>query len=373
MTRPAALCSSKLSGRQDRGESMSNREAMRRAFEEYKQRADAARQARQEANQTRQLADKAEGKLQQAEQDYAKAQQEGKGKTKAKEALKEAEKPSKAAKKAEDKAKTAEKNQHLSKLKTKDSHQEGEDNGCVTRCVWEQGGRPPNYRPRCLFEGHNHKENAIKYHVANNQSWFNPSFERAGSRARKRLESQAKAVHLSQRAQKNNPLLTPGAWDMGMGGENFWGGSKKPWSHEAHHIIPTDVLYQAFKEDLGLLQQLKYNINKGINIIILPRRMAFARVYLLPAHNNSHGAYSVDVQKRVKRVRDAASKQQEKKEGHPEVSDAPNNSWKSQLENHSKQLRRVIRREGIRMGLTAEASNTLDDVFKPRDTASASG
>lgn len=351
---------------------MSNREAMRRAFEEYKQRADAARQARQEAKQARQAADKAEDKLQQAEQDYAKAQQEGKGKTKAKEALKEAEKPSKAAKKAEDKAKTAEKQQHLSKLKTKDSHQPGEENGCVTRCVWEPGGRPPNFRPRCLFEGHNHKENAIKYHVANDQSWFNLSFDRAGSRARKRLDAEAKAIHLSKRADKNNPILTPGAWDMGMSGDNFWSGPGKPWKHEAHHIIPTDVLYQAFQEDLGLLQQLKYNINKGVNIIILPRRQSFGRIYLLPAHNNSHGGYSAEVKNRVKSVRSSAGEQQEKQEGHPDVSDAPNNSWKSQLENHSKQLRRTIRRGGIRLGLTAEASNTLDDVFKPRDSGSAS-
>lgn len=351
---------------------MSNPEAMRRAFTEYKQRADAARQARQQATQARKLANQAEDKLQQAEKDYAKAQQEGKGKTKAKEALKEAEKPSKAAQKAESKAETAEKNRHLAKLKTKDTHQPGEDNGCVTRCVWEQGGRPPNFRPRCLFDGHNHKENAIKYHVANDQSWFNLSFDRAGSRARKRLDAQAKAIHLSRRADKNNPIVTPGAWDMGMSGANFWSSSKTPWHHEAHHIIPTDVLYQAFKEDLSLLQQLKYNINKGVNIIVLPRRLAFGRIYLLPAHNNSHAGYSVDVENRVKRVRSAASKQQEKKEGHPDVSDAPNNSWKSQLEDHSKQLRKTIRRAGIRLGLTAEASNTLDDVFKSQDRGSAS-
>jgi hypothetical protein len=310
---------------------MSTSDARRRAFEEYRKKAEAARQAQAKAKEARKAADQNPG----------------------------SEKAENAAAKAESQAETREKERHLARLKTKDSHQEGEEKGCVTRCIWVYR-KPPDYRPRCLFAGHNHKENAIKYHVANDRSWYNPAFERG--RARKRLEAQAKVINLNRKADKNNPILTPGAWDMGLTGANFWSASTKPWSHEAHHIIPTDVLYQAFKEDLGLLQQLTYNINKGINIIILPTRREYGKIYLLPAHVNSHPGFSKLVKARIKSVRDGAGEQQAKTEGHPDMSETQNKPWKSQLEQHSKSLRKKLRKEGIRLGLDLLASNTLDDV-----------
>ncbi|OJH37381.1 hypothetical protein BON30_29270 [Cystobacter ferrugineus] len=315
-------------------------EAQRRAFEQYKEKADIARQAKAKAQEARQLADKSPGE----------------------------EKLESAATKAEDKAGTKEKERHLAKLTTKDSHQPGEDNGCVTRCIWVYR-KPPDFRPRCLFSGHNHKENAIKYHIANDRSWYNPRFEHG--RARRRLEAQAKVINLNRKANKNNPILTPGAWDMALSGANFWSSSTKPWSHEAHHIIPTDVLYQSFKEDMGLLQQLKYNINKGINIIILPTQREYGRIYLLPAHTNSHPGFSKKVKKRINSVRSGAGEEQGKTEGHPNMSEAQNKPWKSQLEQHSKQLRKELRKEGIRLGLTPEASNTLDDVWSPKASSAA--
>ncbi|NVJ16894.1 AHH domain-containing protein [Myxococcus sp. AM010] len=322
---------------------MDMREAQRQAFEQYQKKAAAANQAKSKAEEARKTANQAP----------------------------DSEKLENAASKAESSAETKEKERHLSKLSTKDSHQPGEDNGCVTRCIWVYR-KPPDFRPRCLYAGHNHKENAIKYHVANDSSWYNLSFDRSGGRARKRIETQAKVINLNRKAAKNNPILTPGAWDMAMSGANFWSASTKPWAHEAHHIIPTDVLYQSFKEDMSLLQQLKYNINKGINTIILPTQREYGKIYLLPAHTNSHPGFSKKVKKRINSVRSGAAEQQSKPDGHPEMSETKNKPWKSQLEQHSKQLRKDLRKEGIRLGLDLEASNTLDDVWSPKSSSAAS-
>lgn len=315
---------------------MEIREAQRLAFERYQQKAGLARQAKERAEATRKVAA----------------------------ASPDSEKLDTAATKAEGSAETKEKERHLAKVATKDSHQAGEENGCVTRCIWVYR-KPPDFRPRCLYAGHNHKENAIKYHLANERRWYNIGFGLEGGRARKRLTAEAKAINLNRKAAKNNPLLTPGAWDMALGGANFWSASTKPWSHAAHHVIPTDVLYQAFLEDMGLLQQLKYNVNKGVNIVILPRQREYARIYLLPAHNNSHSGFSKKVSKRIRSVRKGVGKEQSKKDGHPDMSAIQTKPWKSQLEQHSKAIRKELRKEGVRLGLTPGASNTLDDVWGP--------
>ncbi|ATB34082.1 AHH domain-containing protein [Melittangium boletus] len=338
---------------------------LREAFAQYKEKADNARRVKEEAKQARQLANK----------------------------TLDSEKLEKAAENAEGKAATAEKNRHMAKLKTKDTHQPGEENGCVTRCVWAKS-RPDDYRRKCLFDGHNHKENAIEYHVANERHWYNLRFHKHGP-PRQRLEAalgfkykpkptdtkqDRKAgkklevgMRMAGRKNKNNPLVTPGAWDMGMSGNNFWSGRKQPWAHEAHHIIPTDVLYRVFEEDMSLLQQLKYNINKGLNIIILPTKPLLGWVFLLPAHVNQHHGYSAEVKQRVESVRKAAGKQQEKKEGHPDMSEAQNKPWKSQFENHSKRLRKILRKEGLREGLSGKYKYlALDDVFKSSRNGPAS-
>lgn len=286
--------------------------------------------------------------------------------------------------KEEDKAKTAEKNEHLAEIKTRDTHVAGEENGCVTRCVWTSPRQYP-FERKCLFEGHDHKKNAVTYHTANDRHWYNLPFHKEGNRARKRLEAalgfryQPKVketkkslaagkkiemgIRMAGRDDKNNPLITAGAWDLGKG-DNFKKGGKqaRPWSHQAHHLIPTDALYQAFEDDTPLLQQLKYNINKGLNVMVLPTRPMMGWVYLLPAHVNSHPGYSRVVETRVKSVRGKVGKQQAKTDGHPELSDKQSKPWKSQLENISTSLRKLLRKTGLAKGLSGQFQfATVDD------------
>jgi len=367
-------------------------EARQRAMANYTEASAKAREARAQAEQARQQSAQAQSRLDEARQNLAKAEQKKKGITQARKELSEAEKPEKAAAKAQKDADNKEKAAHMAQLTTLESHQEGEDKGCVTRCVREMRGPQTGWKPgRAIFEGHDHKENAIKYHVAKERHWYNLRFHQEGSRERKRLlaalawrynpddtpdketEAQRKkreragkkrqlGMRLASREDRNNPLVTAGVWDMGLSGDNFWSDANKPWHHEAHHIIPTDALAEAFGEDMALLQQLTYNINRGINIIVLPKHQKMGMVYLLPAHTNSHPGYNTTLEGRVRKVRDAVGEQQEKQEGHPQLSEDQNKPWKSKLENISKSLRKVLRKTGLREGLSGK-DVALDQVF----------
>ncbi|NMO22134.1 hypothetical protein HPC49_36130 [Pyxidicoccus fallax] len=338
---------------------MAEIDPLRAAFEQYKDRADKARQAREEAQQSQKLA---AGTPDSHPEAKARADAEAN---------------------AEGKAKTAEKNRHLAKMATKDSHQHGVNNGCVSRCVWTDARKPPYGQRKCLFKGHNHKENAITYHLANDSGWYNLKFHEEGKPERQRLDdalgfkykpkpNETKAatkagnrlnlrMRMAGKKKDNNPFLTAGAWDMGPEGtKNFWPNADKPWPHEAHHVIPTDVLYLVFEETISLLQQFKYNVHKGINIIILPTQQLMGWVYLLPAHTNSHKKYSAEVQTRVSSLGDQLRKAQSKKIDCPETEGKP---WRNQLDEHSKQLRALLRAKG-NLGLTGKFKYvTVDDAL----------
>jgi hypothetical protein len=115
---------------------------------------------------------------------------------------------------------------------------------------------------------------------------------------------------------------TPLEWDIGVGA-NFqdW---RKPYWHNAHHIVPNAVLNasleEAAQEDMrvtllvrsGLLGAL-YNLNYQVNMIILPMGEQVARALGLPRHLigaqkggasefRSHKNYSSNVKQKVDRV-----------------------------------------------------------------------
>jgi hypothetical protein len=165
-------------------------EARQRAMANYTEASAKAREARAQAEQARQQSAQAQSRLDEARQNLAKAEQKKKGITQARKELSEAEKPEKAAAKAQKDADNKEKAAHMAQLTTLESHQEGEDKGCVTRCVREVRGPQTGWKPgRAIFEGHDHKENAIKYHVAKERHWYNLRFHQEGSRERKRPRS----------------------------------------------------------------------------------------------------------------------------------------------------------------------------------------
>ncbi len=108
-------------------------------------------------------------------------------------------------------------------------------------------------------------------------------------------------------------------WDVVAG--NFDGKCRKPYYHQAHHIVPNRVLegciYQAAKESasftlyklirMGLLEA-KYNLNHKDNMIILPMGKFVAKRLKLPRHLNAgaraHDDYSKKVKNEVQKVID---------------------------------------------------------------------
>jgi hypothetical protein len=112
----------------------------------------------------------------------------------------------------------------------------------------------------------------------------------------------------------------PGAWDFG-GKDNFKRSSRKPWWHEAHHIVPHAELRDAMdKVGAGFSNQVEivakvrrglrkegYNLNEKINMIILPVKKKQSDVLGLPLHRKtekhmSHDQYSDMVEVKLRPI-----------------------------------------------------------------------
>ncbi len=116
-----------------------------------------------------------------------------------------------------------------------------------------------------------------------------------------------------------------GDWDVGNGNFNDW---RKPYWHNAHHIVPNRALSDAIQEvadeaekppivrliKAGLLKA-DYNLNDKMNMIILPMERIVAAALALPRHligdqvgpdqqkeMRSHVNYSAQVEKGVIRI-----------------------------------------------------------------------
>ncbi|NVI96618.1 AHH domain-containing protein [Myxococcus sp. AM009] len=235
---------------------------------------------------------------------------------------------------------------HIEKLKTDESHQDGEGNGCVTRCIWErQGGKFV-----CKKAGHDHKENGFNYQLANEADWYNLDFYNPGE-ARQRFEQ---IFNTPIKAAYRDPTKVDKVWYMGAGPYshlNFKGSDWWPWANNAHHIIPVDdVLTSLLKfDELQLLQQAKYNVHKGVNIIYLPKSERRSRLYQLPRHPKYHSTYSRDVRLAVDRVKLklTKAKDSEDKKNHKAVTKETAPDLANHLHQFSKRTRADLREFGL--------------------------
>lgn len=76
--------------------------------------------------------------------------------------------------------------------------------------------------------------------------------------------------------------------------------AKEPFPHQYHHIMPSGVLLGELEnEELTILQASRYNINEGINLIILPVIEKHAKKLMLPIHSGSHPKYNDDCKSMV--------------------------------------------------------------------------
>ncbi|QRK12592.1 AHH domain-containing protein [Archangium violaceum] len=322
-----------------------------------------AEEARKRAEEARARADANEERLKKAREEFDKARQERKGGIgKAEKELKEAERPEKEAEKAEKSASAKAREEHLSSLLAADSHQHGEESGCVTRCLWDKA-RPPTWRRRCLFRGHNHRENGVKYQLANESDWYNLDFRERNSESRKRLNKEFSDAQLGVRKPVNNPTISKDCWWMSKYGANFRI-NNRPWKNEAHHIIPIEALATHFDGKLLLLQAVKYNVNIGVNIIMLPINEKHARVYQLPSHPSNHPDYNRSLKRMLDSISNKFGKEKEKQGGHPEMSAENPGNHRTNLNNFSLGMRIQLRDFAIEKA-KAGAPLHINDIFKP--------
>lgn len=76
-----------------------------------------------------------------------------------------------------------------------------------------------------------------------------------------------------------------------------------PFNHQYHHMLPWEALQDAFstgKSDTGpgqlfAIQQSEYNLNDGINLIVLPESPTQAALLGLPTHFKGHPRYSTSL------------------------------------------------------------------------------
>ncbi|WNG43132.1 hypothetical protein F0U60_02730 [Archangium minus] len=245
---------------------------------------------------------------------------------------------------------STQKDEHFEALSTDKSHVAGEDNGCVTYCVYEEG----KGRRTCKFTGHNYRENGFNYQKGCDEAnWYNLPIHEEGSDARKRFNELFSKTPIKQKWR--DPRETKEAWYMGgnsnLKDTNFISGGWYPWPNNAHHLIPVnDVLSKVLDFDqLKLLQQAKYNVNKGINIIFLPTRTRHATLFQLLKHPRYHSTYSKEVRIRVKQLRNRLNKGADKEQdGHPQLNEETIGKLGEQLHAFSGRLRKQIRAAGIK-------------------------
>lgn len=256
------------------------------------------------------------------------------------------------------------KDEHIEELKAHESHKGGENEGCVTRCRWKEQVFPNGGRryvhDTAAFPGHSHLKNGLAYHLANDSAWYNLDFSTEGS-ARARFDREFKHGALELRAGAPDPRNHRARttwWMKGTGG-NF-GRVSKPWKFNAHHIIPVASLHNAFfkqkdgADKLALLQQAKYNLNRGLNIIFLPMTEVYARLYELPAHlraksanSSNHTAYNNLVETQLDSITDVLNKSDAQGEDHPALTPANLEGLKTDLEKFSLSMREDLREVGI--------------------------
>jgi hypothetical protein len=179
----------------------------------------------------------------------------------------------------------AKRNKHIEGIQGHKSHLEGSseaaNKGCVTKCV---GSAVMNHHGSYRKNGYEeHKNNPVKSTryapIANRIKRYHPVAEQ--------LPGEKKGITRIPEL----PVGDKGLWIF-EGEENF----KKaysPFPHMYHHMVPWEVLKKTFSfNELILFQRSGYNLNDGINLIILPCSERIGSLIGMYSHPNDHPGYT---------------------------------------------------------------------------------
>ncbi len=176
--------------------------------------------------------------------------------------------------------------EHIEALKQKkDAHRGGEMNGCIWRT--------------CGLKGHGYPENGRSYIKANHRKIYEIDFTQGADLIRIKNVTRIYGRYASHR----DPTTRSNVWWFGQG-SNFENGYW-PWGNQLHHLLPIESIQEGLEKNpnaIELLLRCGYNINRGVNIIILPTQERDCYVMRLPRHCGSHPSYNDHVSQIVNKI-----------------------------------------------------------------------
>ncbi|WIG94294.1 AHH domain-containing protein [Myxococcus sp. SDU36] len=187
-----------------------------------------------------------------------------------------------------------------------------EGGACLNR---HDGSREQNGKGVLKAVSCNHRWQAFKKALETKATYNWPAYEALSKQ--KTFAMVVRARSGTRRVQAPNGENK--AWDVTAEGHNFRTSCNVPFWHEAHHLVPNNVLKSCIakvgegqplqmvyvkKVRSGLLRE-KYNLNHKVNMILLPMDEKVARALQLPRHrltaeHRSHRAYRNHVRDKLK-------------------------------------------------------------------------
>jgi hypothetical protein len=109
------------------------------------------------------------------------------------------------------------------------------------------------------------------------------------------------------------PRLQRGqATSWGFVGKNFKN-ANHPFAHAYHHMVPWEVMSETFTlRELKLFQSAQYNINEGINLIILPCFKKIGILIGMYTHPNDHPTYTSQLTQTLRKLKNQIKGDEEK-------------------------------------------------------------
>jgi hypothetical protein len=173
---------------------------------------------------------------------------------------------------------------HIEELQKARSHGDGKGKGCVTKCVgssWTKDHGSYRYNG---YQEHNGTAKKTRYLPDPMR------VKMIGAPTKERLLGGDK----SDKRTPTNPATNPAVW--GFGWKDNFKNANRPYAHNYHHMVPWEALSEGLVQlELKALQQAGYNLNAGINLIVLPCFRRVALIVEMYTHPNDHPDYNLSV------------------------------------------------------------------------------
>ena len=182
--------------------------------------------------------------------------------------------------------------EHIKELKPDKSH----DKGCATKHEKDYKSDRCSYR----YQGHKATTGDDRKKALYELDFTQPDHAaRLPGGPDEELKRGFKNLEDNKRTP-DDPRVDKTAWHFG--GENYKT-AYLPFNHNYHHILPFESLKQLSYDELKLLQESGYNLNDGVNLIILPCLNTHAFALMLPAHPHNHVEYNKHVKNLLSRLK----------------------------------------------------------------------